>query len=673
MELTPHRPTGLFGWVQSNNFRSASYFLAFATAAQILAATVLFVPLALFNEAFSPLYGPLGYLSVYVPIILIGTLAMFAMQMLLYTSNAQKQAGFIFVDASDEPRLCSVTEHLLAQIGMPAPFVAVLESPAMNAYACGVSQTKSILVVTRGLLDGLNDAELEAVLAHELTHIKNNDIRLMAAANICVANLRWMHKWNPLHFRNAIHGVICVGFPVFFPLMILGGLISQLAIRGAYGSRLIISASREFVADAEAARITHNPASLASALYKVQDRYRINGARDEDEAMMIAGDSEGPTASHPQIDERVSALAQTTGSMVFNAPGAHESSRRERFRREAAGGSEKGQRQSVFARIGAVTGENIFGLTAVAKWILLGALAFSLVWQGTSLLNPSAVLDKMDVRQFGHYLGTDTVHCLFEREANACFEAYPRNFSQFGDQQGTLLGFLTDRKEARQAEEHSWRENEIAEESVMMRDYTGQSGLMRDYQAMMGRDGRLFFERTSRVGPGVPTVHIYAELQQVGCFDEHLIHGKNSKAEFSTTDRGGGVDFSKYAPELTLAARTALNGGDDALMDYARTRRTVVRIAFDLFGSEGLAAIQQTLKAQLHKDVEAKLAIRLLSDPGFATEEGKMGRAELEALATKPARYVPCIALKSAPAKPSETKESAETSGPIFGDYKPER
>ena len=204
-----------------------------------------------------------------------------------------------------------------------------------------------------------------------------------------------------------------------------------------------------------------------------------------------------------------------------------------------------------------------------------------------------------------------------------------------------------------------------------MRDYTGQSGLMRDYKAMMGRNGRLFFERKSRVGPGVPKEHILAELRQVGCFHEHLFHGQNADAEFSMTDRGGDIDFGKYASELGLSARSALTGGDEALLEYAKTRRTIVRIAFDLFGSEGLAAIQQTLRAQLHKDVETKLEKRLSSDPGFAADKGEMGRAELEALATKPERYVPCLALKSAPAKSSVAKEGSETSGPIFGDYNP--
>jgi Zn-dependent protease with chaperone function len=668
MDLTPDRPSGLFGWVQSNNSRSVSYFLAFAIAAQVLGATVLFAPLALFHEAYSPLYGPIGYLTVYVPIIFFGTLVLFAMQMFLYTSNVQKAAGFIFVDANDEPRLCAITEKLLAQTGMSAPFVAVLESPAMNAYACGVSQAKSILVVTRGLLDGLNDAELEAVLAHELTHIKNNDIRLMAAANICVANLRWMHKWNPLHFRNAIHGIICIGFPVFFPLMILGGLVGQLAIRGAYGSRLIISASREFVADAEAARITHNPASLASALYKVQDRYRINGARDEDEAMMIAGDSDGPTASHPQIEERVHALARTTGSMVFNAPGAHQNSRRERIRREAAGGNSERERESVFARVGEVTGENIFGLTPVAKWIFLGALAVSLLWQGTSLFSPSAMLDKMDVRQFGYYLGTNALHCVIEEDPEACFEEREADFSQFEDQQGTLLGSGRELKEYRETEEHPWREQEIAEEGVEMRDYAGQSGLMRDYQALMGRDGRLFFERTSRVGPGVPTAHIYAELQQVGCFHEKLTRGENARAEFSMSGRNGGVAFGDYTNEVGMAARTALNNGDAELLEYAKVRRDVVRVAFDLFGSEGLSSMQKTLATKPHKDVEAKLAKRL-SDPSFARRKSNMERAELEALALKPERYVPCPALNTAPMEDPEMEAEA----PIFGDYNPER
>lgn len=664
--MTLGRPTGLFGWVRSNNSRSITYFLAFAIAAQILAATLLFVPLALLDEAHSPLFGTVGYLTFYAPLIFCGTLIVFVAQMMLYAANVQKAAGFTFVDASDEPRLCAITEKLLATAGMNAPFIAVLESRAMNAFACGVSQSKSILVVTRGLLEGLNDVELESVLAHELTHIKNNDTRLMAAANICVANLRQIHKWNPLHFRNAIHGLICIGFPVFFPLMIIGGLVGQLAIRGAYGSRLIISSSREFIADAEAVRLTQSPAALASALFKVKGRHRIKTMHAEDEAMMIAGDSDGPTASHPLIDERVDALSRTTGSMVFNAPGAHKEAQRDRFAKQAASGNSDDRPLSAFSRVGQVTGENIFGLTQTAKWTLFIAIALSMAWQGTSLLSPTAVASKMDVRQFGDYLGVDQLHCPFDDDTERCFNQYQADYSEFGDQQGTLLGFMVQRGERARAEKRAKGEEIARSAKVRMLEFEGQSGRMSGQEFMMTADGKFFDEDAARLRKAISDEAKLAEVRQIGCFHEYLFHGDNTVAEFSITDPDDGADFREYAKELGDAARLALGNGDRELIEYTKTRRDIMRIAFDLFGLEGLAAIQGVLAAQTHKSVEAKLADRLL-DPDFAIGTSSIERAELAAIARKPNHYVPCLALRHLPIGDAKTRPA------IFGTYSPTR
>ena len=99
------------------------------------------------------------------------------------------RTDFRFVDDQDEPRLCRIVEPLIIAAGLPTPYVGVIDTPALNAFACGIRQKDAVLVFTRGLIDGLDDDELAAVAAHEIVHIKNGDIRLIAATNVCLDTL----------------------------------------------------------------------------------------------------------------------------------------------------------------------------------------------------------------------------------------------------------------------------------------------------------------------------------------------------------------------------------------------------------------------------------------------------------------------------------------------------
>ena len=313
------QPMGLYGWVESNNTRSFVLFAGFLVAVQVLAAVLLMLPLALVDPAHSPLLGPMHYVGRYAPLVLGLSALWFGLQMLWHIETVKKAVGFRFVDGHDEPRLCRVIEPLIIAMGLPAPFVAVIESPARNAFACGVGRKKAVVVVTRGLMQALDEQELAAVLAHELSHIKNSDIRLMAAANVFMGALGAMQRHNPMRF-TVLHLIVVVLVPAVLPVFVLAGFVAHLAWRGGQVLRLLISSSREFIADAQAAELTRNPAALASALVKVEQDYRVETARREEDAMMIAGDSEGEAATHPTVAQRIAALASTTGAMVFNAP-----------------------------------------------------------------------------------------------------------------------------------------------------------------------------------------------------------------------------------------------------------------------------------------------------------------------------------------------------------------
>jgi Zn-dependent protease with chaperone function len=187
-------PVGLYGHVRANNMRSLVLFAGFLIAFHLMAAAILTPNLLIFDWRHAPFVGRGGYTLRYMlPVTLFGAL-LFAVAYWWHVSAVRKDTGFHYVDDNDEPRLCRIIEPLITLAGIRTPYVGVIESPALNAFACGVRESHMVVVVTRGLIDSLDDEELEAVLAHELIHIRNRDTRLMAAANAFIGNLTWLRR-----------------------------------------------------------------------------------------------------------------------------------------------------------------------------------------------------------------------------------------------------------------------------------------------------------------------------------------------------------------------------------------------------------------------------------------------------------------------------------------------
>src|SRR3954464_1076499 len=184
------RVNGLYGHVRSNDARSLVLFAGFVAAFHLLAMLGLLTPLAMFDPEHAPLYGWTGYLIRWVPVVTVVGALLFAAQMAWHVRTVRRKTDFRFVDDQDEPRLCRIVEPLAIAKGLPTPYVGVIDSPALNAFACGIRQKDAVLVFTRGLIDALDDDELTAVAAHEIVHIVNGDIRLIAATNVCLDTLK---------------------------------------------------------------------------------------------------------------------------------------------------------------------------------------------------------------------------------------------------------------------------------------------------------------------------------------------------------------------------------------------------------------------------------------------------------------------------------------------------
>src|SRR5262245_25539876 len=207
---------GLYGHVRSNDVRSLALFAGFVVAFHLLAALALFVPLATFDPDHAPLYGWTGYLVRWVPIVTVIGALLFAVQMAWHVRTVRRRTDFRFVDDHDEPRLCRIVEPLTIAAGLPTPYVGVIDSPALNAFACGIRQKDAVLVFRRGLIDGLDDDELAAVAAHEIVHIKNGDIRLIAATNVCLDTLKLLERRRSTRPVNRLQEVLVLPILAFY-------------------------------------------------------------------------------------------------------------------------------------------------------------------------------------------------------------------------------------------------------------------------------------------------------------------------------------------------------------------------------------------------------------------------------------------------------------------------
>lgn len=229
------------------------------------------------------------------------------------------------VTRAEEPRLWNLLENLCISRGMRMPRLAVIETPAMNAYAAGLSRETGSVTVTRGLMQGLDDRELQAVLAHELSHIRNGDARLglVAAVFVGIISLGFDMMTRTRRVARAGHHDGGDGWRVrtggrnsgFAAL--IGVLVIALAWGLATVLHMALSRNREFLADAGAVELTADPDAMITALRKVEGNADMPEVPPQVRALFLedAGDSalSSLMATHPPIGDRVAALVKFAG------------------------------------------------------------------------------------------------------------------------------------------------------------------------------------------------------------------------------------------------------------------------------------------------------------------------------------------------------------------------
>lgn len=209
---------------------------------------------------------------------------------------------------NEEPFIRNVVEGLALAAGIPKPKIWVMEDEGMNAFATGMDPKSSHIVFTRGLLQNMNREELEGVAAHEMSHIANYDIRFATLAIVMVGliaiigDFAWRFAFMRGDDRRRGSGYILIIALVF---AILGPLFAEFV-------RFALSRQREYLADANGAKLTRYPEGLASALEKISGHARVAGATRTTAALYIGDPFEnkisGLFATHPPIDERIKRL-----------------------------------------------------------------------------------------------------------------------------------------------------------------------------------------------------------------------------------------------------------------------------------------------------------------------------------------------------------------------------
>jgi heat shock protein HtpX len=234
------------------------------------------------------------------------------------------------VTRQQQPRLYNLLENLCISRGIPMPKLKVMDSEALNAFATGLNQRQYSVTVTTGLLNALNDQEIEAVLGHELTHIHNGDVQLMVVAMIIAGavgfaaelffRLFFYSNWNfggsRSSSRSSSSGEDSKGSGGAIVAVILAVALLAVAWALSLVVRLALSRSRELLADAGSVELTKNPDAMISALRKIENRGELPGATSAVMEMCVDNPREGFAdlfSTHPSVDSRVAALVKFAG------------------------------------------------------------------------------------------------------------------------------------------------------------------------------------------------------------------------------------------------------------------------------------------------------------------------------------------------------------------------
>ena len=265
------------------------------------------VLIAAIGIAFAYAYGDWRIAAIVFSMALVYALIQYfaAAKLAVVMTGAKK------IEKKDCPRLYNAVENVTLTAGLPMPEVYIIEDKAPNAFASGRDPKHSLVCATTGLLDIMNDKELTAVIAHEVSHVKNYDIRVstIVFGLVCfvgfIADIGWRIGWRSSR-RNRDDAS-----PVAFIIVIVASIIAPIA---AALAQMAVSRQREYLADSSAAMLTRYPEGMIAALKKLEAHSQpMQQQNPATEAMFIANPLKkrsvnGLFSTHPPIEKRIERL-----------------------------------------------------------------------------------------------------------------------------------------------------------------------------------------------------------------------------------------------------------------------------------------------------------------------------------------------------------------------------
>ena len=295
----------IYSAISSNKNKTWAIMVLFV----LVITTIVYV----FSKALGYGFGFAGIALVLAGITSIGSYY-YSDKIVLATSGAKE------IQKNDNPELFRIVENLCIGDGLPMPRIYIINDMSPNAFATGRDPKHAIVCVTSGILTLLDKTELEGVIAHELSHVKNFDIRLMGIVAVLVgfiailSNLFTNQLWFG-GFGNNREDRNNNGQSIFLIIGIILAILSPIA---ATLIQLAISRKREFLADASGALLTRYPEGLASALEKLSnDTHSLKSASNATAHLFIVNPFKGKETkqwfvslfdTHPPIEERIKAL-----------------------------------------------------------------------------------------------------------------------------------------------------------------------------------------------------------------------------------------------------------------------------------------------------------------------------------------------------------------------------
>ena len=213
------------------------------------------------------------------------------------------------LDRKENKRVYNLVENLCMSQGMSMPKINIIYDDSLNAFASGINDRTYTITLSSGIIKKLNNEELEAVIGHELTHIRNRDVRLLIISIVFVGIFSMLTEitfYAITHIRVRSNSK---GSGGIFLFMLVALLIAAIGFLFASLMRFAISRKREYMADAGAAEMTKNPLALANALRKISADPAIEAVQRKDIAQLFIKLS-GLFATHPPIEKRIEILEQ---------------------------------------------------------------------------------------------------------------------------------------------------------------------------------------------------------------------------------------------------------------------------------------------------------------------------------------------------------------------------